>query len=37
MSSNTQRKGANDTDLMILIPLACIMSVLAVIATTVMS
>ncbi len=37
MSNNTGRKVANDSDLMILIPLVGIMSVLAVIATTVMS
>lgn len=36
MSNNT-RKSASDSDLMILIPLACIMSVLAVVATTVLS
>lgn len=36
MSNNT-RKVANDSDLMILIPLAGIMSFLAIIATTVMS
>lgn len=36
MSNNT-RKAASDTDLLILIPLACILSVLGVIATTVMS
>ena len=31
---STKRKGASDTDLMILIPLACGFSVLAFIATT---
>ncbi len=36
MSNNT-RKTASDTDYMILIPLACIVSVLGVIATTLMS
>ncbi len=37
MSNTTSSKRANDSDLMILIPLACIVSVLAVVATTVMS
>jgi len=37
MSNTTRSKRANDSDLMILIPLAAIMSVLAIIATTVMS
>lgn len=32
--SNTVRKGASDTDLMILIPLAGIVSVVAFLATT---
>lgn len=36
MSNNT-RKVASDTDLMILIPLACIMATLGFVATTVMS
>lgn len=36
MSNNT-RKGAADSDLMILIPLACIMSVMAFVATTLAS
>ena len=35
--SNSTRKAASDTDLMILIPLACIVSVLGFVATTVMS
>ncbi len=37
MTNTTNRKVANDTDLIILIPLAGIMSVLAIVATTVMS
>ena len=37
MSNDASRKRANDSDLIILIPLVGIMSVLAVIATTVMS
>jgi hypothetical protein len=36
MSNNT-RKGAGDSDLLILIPLACIMSVMAFVATTLAS
>lgn len=35
--SNQSKKTASDTDMMILIPLACIMSALAIVATTVMS
>lgn len=35
--SNETRKAASDTDLLILIPLAAIMSVLAFVATTMMS
>ncbi len=35
--SNTTRKAANDTDLMILIPLACIISVVAFVASTLAS
>lgn len=34
MSNNTRRKAASDTDLMILIPLACIISVMAFVATS---
>jgi hypothetical protein len=34
MSNNTRRKAASDSDLMILIPLACIVSVLAFVATS---
>ncbi len=36
MSNNT-RKAANDSDLMILIPLLCIISTLSFIASTIMS
>jgi len=34
MSNPTRRKAASDSDAMILIPLACIMAVLAIVATT---
>lgn len=34
MSNNTRRKSAADTDLMILIPLACIISVVAFVAAS---
>ncbi len=37
MSNNTTHKGASDTDLMILIPLVCIMSVIAFVASALAS
>lgn len=36
MSNNT-RKGASDSDLIILVPLACILSVLGFVASTLVS
>ena len=35
--SNSTRKGASDTDLLILVPLVCIVSLVAVVASAIIS
>ena len=36
-NSNSTRKGASDTDLLILVPLVCIVSIVAFVATTIIN